>query len=329
MRIDSAKGALILLVVFGHMLEKFVNDPLYKAIYSAIYVFHMPLFVMISGMFSKPHLGHKDYVGILIRLVVPLILFQLLYAAPGAIRSGHPGALLQPYWILWFLLSLIFWKLALPVFVRLPLPLPVSLVLALAAGFSNKIGYALSLSRTFYFFPFFLAGFLYKDRILDLTNRYRGALAASFAGVMAVVLYWSLHGLPYPALWGSMSYTLAPAIPAFPAGGRSLVLLLSFSGAVGFLVMIGPSRILAYLGERSLTIYLLHGFVIKGLGAMVDRAGVQPEPFWIPVELGMTVLVAVVLAPLDRRLLGLYKRMAAVLTGIVGQVRRRGGETDA
>lgn len=322
--IDSTKGALILLVVFGHMLEVFVRDPLYRAIYSAIYLFHMPLFVMTSGMFSRARLGDKDYAGILTRLVIPLILFQCLYLAPLTIGSGHAGMLtLRPYWILWFLLSLACWKLVLPFFARLPFPVTIAVLLALAAGFVDKIGYALSLSRTFYFLPFFVAGFAYKDRILDLAARHRAALAVLFVALMAVMAYWSLNGLDHSALWGSLGYALAPVLPAFPAGGRLLVLGLSFLGAVGFLAVVRESRMLAYLGTRSLAIYLVHGFVIKGFANVVGRTGVPAAPWLVPVWLLAAVLVAVVLAPLDKWLLRLYEWISAGLSGVAAAVRKR------
>lgn len=313
-RIDSTKGALILLVVFGHLLEVFVRDPLYRAVYSAIYLFHMPLFVMISGMFSKARLGGKDYAGILTRLVIPLILFQFLYLLPAALKSGPSSMLsLQPYWLLWFLLALMFWKLALPRFVQLPFPVALAVILALAAGYSARIGYAFSLSRTLYFFPFFLVGFLYKDWLADFPARHRGALAALFAATLAAVMAWSFNGLPYQALWGSMGYALAPAIQGFPATGRLLVMLLSFVGCIAFLAVVKESRALAYLGTRSMAIYLLHGFAIKAMASLAYRFSIPPEPYLLPAWLGLAAVISLAFAPLDKWLLDVFGRMSALL----------------
>lgn len=313
-RIDSTKGALILLVVFGHLLEVFVRDPLYRAIYSAIYLFHMPLFVMISGMFSRAPLGDRDYAGILTKLVIPLVLFQFLYLLPTAIKSGPSSMLsLQPYWLLWFLLALIIWKLALPGFVQLPYPVALAVILALAAGFSTKIGYAFSLSRTLYFFPFFLVGFLYRDWLAGFPARHRGALAALFAATLAAVMTWSFNGLPYQALWGSMSYALAPVAPEFPATGRLLVLLLSFVSCVAFLAVVNESRALAYLGSRSMAIYLLHGFAIKAMASLAYRFSIRPEPYLLPAWLGLAAAISLAFAPLDKWLLDVFGRMSAML----------------
>ena len=45
---DTLKGILIILVVFGHC-----GTALGDKLISSIYIFHMPLFVLISGYFSK------------------------------------------------------------------------------------------------------------------------------------------------------------------------------------------------------------------------------------------------------------------------------------
>ena len=45
--IDIAKGIGILLVVFGHLTVGKQN------VYSFIYSFHMPLFFLLSGLFSS------------------------------------------------------------------------------------------------------------------------------------------------------------------------------------------------------------------------------------------------------------------------------------
>ena len=53
---DSLKFVLIFLVVYGHTIETYSPDgSINRAIYNLIYVFHMPLFIFISGYFSKKY----------------------------------------------------------------------------------------------------------------------------------------------------------------------------------------------------------------------------------------------------------------------------------
>lgn len=51
---DNLKGILIFLVVFGHFaLPVHSASDTLNALYGFIYIFHMPLFVFVSGFFAK------------------------------------------------------------------------------------------------------------------------------------------------------------------------------------------------------------------------------------------------------------------------------------
>ena len=51
---DNMKFIMIFLVFFGHMIRLYIDDnDLLRAIYVYIYFFHIPIFVYLSGFFSK------------------------------------------------------------------------------------------------------------------------------------------------------------------------------------------------------------------------------------------------------------------------------------
>lgn len=50
---DVLKGILIILVILGHWLEYGLGNYLNRVVFNYIYLFHMPLFILISGYFSK------------------------------------------------------------------------------------------------------------------------------------------------------------------------------------------------------------------------------------------------------------------------------------
>ena len=63
-RIDSLKGFLIVLVVLGHLLRECCDlngFNLNMTIY--IYSFHMPLFILISGFFTRVKSDKKLFWG--------------------------------------------------------------------------------------------------------------------------------------------------------------------------------------------------------------------------------------------------------------------------
>ena len=69
-----------------------------------------------------------------------------------------------PYWLLWYLLDITFYRLLLPLFDKVPprlRPLAVlaAVALALVCGYVPEFGYYLTTGRFFSFLPFFLAGY--------------------------------------------------------------------------------------------------------------------------------------------------------------------------
>lgn len=54
--VDVAKGFGILLVLLGHLSIMWTN-PDFKYIFHAIYSFHMPMFVILSGFFFIQEVG--------------------------------------------------------------------------------------------------------------------------------------------------------------------------------------------------------------------------------------------------------------------------------
>ncbi|TJY67440.1 hypothetical protein E4J89_15285 [Arthrobacter sp. CAU 1506] len=76
-RIDTAKGALIVLVVLGHLLEvtNFWDAETFRLALTAIYLFHMPAFVFLAGITAKANRLPERAGGILLLLLT----FQGLY----------------------------------------------------------------------------------------------------------------------------------------------------------------------------------------------------------------------------------------------------------
>ena len=147
---DNAKFLLISLVIIGHIIEPLIhNNHIVKTTYLFIYSFHMPAFVLISGYFFKHshHLPRR-----IIKLLILYLLFSLLYLPYTNVQPF----LLRPFWILWFIVSLIFWNVMLPYVTKTKHPILLTILFALLAGYMDSIGYFLSLSRTVVFFPFFV-----------------------------------------------------------------------------------------------------------------------------------------------------------------------------
>lgn len=284
-----------MLVVFGHLLERGFKTSPELYIYNVIYAFHMPLFVLLAGVTSKSRLTKNYLIDLIRSIVVPFVIFEVIYSAWGYWWQGSVGYILPvPYWILWFLVSLFCWRLLLPLFAS-PIGLAIACFAAVTTGYIDEIDYKYSLSRTAYFFPFFIAGHLYGRTILLAVEKHRKIMWIGFAVASTTVIIWTNFGLQSKFLYGSLPYSAASPLTHFPAAGRMLLLLIGFFGLIGFSALIpSKSMFMIWIGQRSLTIYLLHGLVVIAWGSLLAR--MLPPPYLsIAGTLMLSVLLSVLL----------------------------------
>lgn len=264
---DNAKLVLIFLVVFGHMIQPFTDLAGINTLYKTIYTFSMPAFIFTAGFFAKGS-GNINYIlNLAKKFLLPYIIFQLIYSGYYFLigKSGWQTSLIEPHWSLWFLLSLFSWHLLLCLYKKLPpyLGISLSVLVGIMVGYIGDIGHTLSLSRTFVFFPFFLAGFwLTKEQVMQVKRKTIQLIAIWIIVVVAIAIHiapdfnsgWLLASKSYDVL-GATDY-----------GGfaRLLVYITSSLMTISVLALIPQKRYrFTYLGERTLYVYLLHGFFIQ------------------------------------------------------------------
>ncbi|RYL94432.1 acyltransferase family protein [Sporolactobacillus sp. Y61] len=268
---DNAKFFLILLVVFGHSLTQLKsNISVVDSLYTFIFIFHMPAFILISGFFSK-HFNKPGYVRHVARhTLIPYFIFQLLYSifyyATGY-EDHFTFSLVTPHWTLWFLISMLFWKLMVIPFSRLGrFGLPVAVLVGISAGFFDGIGTEFSASRTLAFFPFFYLGYLLKSENFRALLRFRWSRPL---GVLTLAALYAATHFVFPkalqdwVLFDSSYHTfgfsaLSGGLTRLSMYGITCIAILAF-------MMLIPRRKMSFtpLGKNTLYIYLLHGFFIK------------------------------------------------------------------
>lgn len=266
-KLDNIKFILIVLVVFGHLCEQvsFAHD---RFIYLFIYSFHMPAFAFISGYCSK----HKTTAASIRKNIIFYIVFQFLYSAFLKYALHIEGITYQfttPYWILWYFVALILWKAALlccddnEKCIRNLLL--ISVPVALLTGCDLTVGYYISLSRAVVMFPFFIGGYYLKIKgFLNkpyIHNRFLQLASLMFAFVMTFLLYqkrnilqweWTYHSLPYMPNQSTV-YT------------RIFFLLTAVAFIFFFCVSVPNIKIpiITYIGRNTLSVFVLHGFIIR------------------------------------------------------------------
>ncbi len=313
-QVDSLKGATIVLVVFGHLIEPLISQQGFMKIYVAIYSFHMPLFVFIAGLFAKNTIDARDGENIVKRILLPFLAFHFLYTwyatiMPGAYQYGP----LQPYWHLWFLFSLLCWRLMMPI-LGSPVGLIAALTITLIAGNFPIINVDFGLSRTLYFLPFFILGSIYGRSILLIIARNRHVAWIWLAVAIVATLIWQSYGLHIWNQRGSMSYQAITALTHEPEIGRALLMLIGFLGAVGFCAIVPlSSRLLEYLGRNVFGIYLLHAFIVFPYSAFVAHY-ITDTAIGAPLLLVFALCISSILAPINYYLELLFDRTYRVVS---------------
>ncbi|MGR3206223.1 acyltransferase family protein [Bacillus glycinifermentans] len=287
---DNAKFLLIFLVVFGHIIRSYINDnDVLLHIYKFIYTFHMPAFILISGYFAKGF-NRPGYVKkIAVKLIVPYLIFQGIYTVfysfidDQSVTAFNP---FEPQWSLWFLLSLFFWNLFLFPFTKLPAAwsFAASLAIAVLVGYIDAVSDTLSLSRTFVFFPVFLAGFYLKREHFKKLKAWKGKQAA-LAVLAATFVFYFFVDFDYSWLFGSKPYSEFGAVGMKSALNRVALLVLTFGSTFGFMALVPENRYFFTLwGTRTFYVYLLHGFIIKSF----RKTGAEE---WLADYQSLTVLI--------------------------------------
>jgi fucose 4-O-acetylase-like acetyltransferase len=319
-QLDAQKGALILLVVFCHILEVFQGwaNPVLVLLLRPVYAFHMPAFIMIAGRMAKAAAP--------IRRILPTLLsylaFQVLYSLPSlaSLRIRHIVA--YPFWIMWFLLSMCLWYIAAPIIARSRYAVSISVIVALLAGFLPFDGYILSLSRTAVFLPFFVAGHVHD---YGWQHRIRHC-PLPIAGVTATLLIASINFFAVDGDWlrGALTYRQMNVDPITGLLSRAMLLLVAFLLIICFSRGIGPVRWLARYGRHTLPVYLLHAAILLPLDRLFgsDIIRMSPVILLLIAALGTLVIThCLALDTIDRPMRGLFHSAAATILKTVNGSR--------
>lgn len=275
---DYAKGIGIILVVYGHVARGVFNAgiPIDKDFYtlvdSVLYSFHMPLFFFLSGLFFLGTLEKRGYNGMmrgkLNTVFYPYVLWSLLQGGieaglasytNGTTSLGEVFALLwQPRAQFWFLYTLfgmfafagiLYWKSS---------PL--------------WTGFVLAMGTTIYFYglaPIDL--FVFNSFANYFVFFALGVSAAPLKPYLAPLRFWFL---PLAALVfiASQWTWLEQPIDTHGVAQKLISLGLAVSG-IGFVLALSQRlagwnwKWLAYVGQHSMEIYLIH--ILASSGARI------------------------------------------------------------
>ena len=307
---DNAKAILIFLVVFGHSFTFLLSDnEIIRCVFLWITAFHMPLFMFLTGLFSKSFVNAPKFGYMKIASYVLLYFFMKLTIYLTVLFARGYATF---YWISengvpWYILvTAVFMSITylLKRFNHKKI-LVIALVLALLVGYIKEIGDTFMLSRIFVYYPYFFLGFMLdREKLLKFTSKVyvRIASLVIIAAFTFAIFYLgdNIFSIRY-ALTGNNAYSefgadWAPFGILLRAGCYTVSSVVSL--AVLSIVPVKNVPVLTKIGSKTLTVYALHRqfqYVFQ-YTFMVPLLAVLPENLLLPVLFVISLVLTFVLS---------------------------------
>lgn len=230
---DNIKILLIFLVVFNHIIafQLVKADQTVRFIWYGITIFHMPAFIFVSGYLSKKP---QDVLKNVKNLLIPYILgYTLTWASQIWLGNHMDYELLRPSGtVMWYVLALFVYRLTIEAFGKIRFIVPVSIIFALWAGTRMEFSTFLSTSRIVVFFPFFVAGYLWKSEYTKVIRKFKGKIVLALISVILLFIvtnYMIGNSIPVDLFRGNHSYLASGMENTEGMVVRGLMYLVSFT----------------------------------------------------------------------------------------------------
>lgn len=262
---DNYRGILIFLIVTGHFLDlNYKNNAILTSIKWFIYSFHVPAFVFISGYFSK-----KDFpITVLVKsILLPYLVLEIIYYFyyTYLLNVSTGLYLLYPKFSLWYLVCLFVWRLVPDIKKYRPLILILAITGGLLIGLSGIKSNFLTLPRMLVFFPFFLLGRWFTEENLTFFRQKKiRILSVTIFSVATVGLsiFANNTTLSPKVFYGRYNYSFLKQTSLEGLLARSICYLFSLIIIYSLLGIVSRRQsYLSTIGQRTLAIYIFHGFV--------------------------------------------------------------------
>ncbi|MCJ2068613.1 acyltransferase family protein [Methylobacterium sp. J-030] len=306
--VDIAKGICILLVVMMHAVtgtgEAMGGEGFLHPVVAFAKPFRIPDFFLLSGLFLGRVID-RDWRLFSDRRVIHFAYFYLLWLviqsgarygkivgdggpADFAIHLGH--ALIEPYSSLWFIYLLAVFSVVTKALRRVPggILLAAAALLQIADIHSGSTVIEEFCAR----YVYFVAGYLFADRIFGLADAARRNLGPALAGL---AVWAAVEG------WLTLTPATEPAHPS-PASLPLVSLALGAAGALAIVVaavLIGRTgghvaEAIRTCGRRSIVIYLAFSLPMAATREILVRTGLVADIGAV----SLIVMVVAVLLPL-------------------------------
>ncbi len=306
---DILKFFLIFTVVLGHIADFYTDRSAeMQNLYLFIYTFHMPLFIFVSGLFSKRTVNEFRFDKIagymIVYLFTKLVLAIYVFLAKGEFRLS----LFVDGGLPWFMIAMFTFPLiTYPVRkIKFPVVLTVSVVIALIVGYFRGIGDVFSISRIIVYFPFFYVGYAVDAKALKYVCDKSWVKAVSVVVLLIIAIgcfgFGDVFYVLRPLFTGRNPYIAIPEHFEYAFALRLFCYVISALAGFSVIALI-PNHTklpaLKVLGARTLSVYVYHYIILY---ILFNHLGLKELllpllPWWaliimIPLSLAITVLLS-------------------------------------
>lgn len=264
---DLLKGISMYLVIFTHCLQYIAAQTFENTLYQVVYVFHMPLFIIVSGYLFRKKLDrplHSTIVNQFVHLIIPSIVLGVI----SLLSIGYVSVdyLIKLPFVLWFLSTLFICSVFYAVMYRLTKKIGFLVIFLSLMILCIPTG----LNYIRFFMPFFGIGLLLSD--MDIYNRINispKGLALSLGAIIILgVLLWDasyyVYITPPPFI---LSCNFEQWMAYFMRLIFGTLITLYLMGLFKKLQVGGiATKILVRLSHNSLYLYIMHFALLTNIG---------------------------------------------------------------
>lgn len=288
---DTLKFVLIFFVVYAHTLSGSNPDGSFnRAMYNFIFIL-FPLFIFISGRFSQIKNMEKYKLGLL-RIFETYIVFQFIRTIPILLSGAFSfhsilSFLLSPKYTLWYLISLIYWRLIVMFIPKRILIYKPIVILTLCFTVSILGGFIpvkiLALQRAMTYLPFFFLGFYSTEIDLRkwISKIHIGIPIMSILASFLFIYYYMNYDMTF-VLSGKMSYWSYPSLsPLLLCIARCLFVLAAIFVSFMVMCLVRVQSWMAKMGAATLAIYIFHSFIVQGVRFIMKQGYIPSNDVFI------------------------------------------------
>lgn len=275
---DMVKFILIYLVVLGHVCDYYTSGSNLQInenrIFIYIYLFHMPLFIFISGLFGKRNINEKRYGSIFSFLVLFYIMKLMKTGFDEIVWQCGSFSFFRESGIPWYAFAMFVYYLVTIQMRRFnkKVVFIIAIIISCLAGYVSQINSFLVCSRILVFYPFFFAGYCADAKKLQqiLSEKRVRVAAGLFLAVTALIVYKKIDVLYAfrPLLTGQNPYKTLQGYYRYGALFRGMYYVLAFlmsASVISLVPEVKKYNIFVKLGSRTLPIYVFHNLLLSYL----------------------------------------------------------------